>query len=53
MRELGEGMRRMFEVMRSNDLKPPALMTDNNVFSVTLHHEYIYSREQKIWLVYI
>jgi ATP-dependent DNA helicase RecG len=50
MRELGEGMRRIFEVMRSNDLKPPELTTDTNVFVVALHHEYIYSREQKLWL---
>jgi len=50
MRELGEGMRRIFELMRSNDLTPPDLHTDNNAFSVTLHHKYTYSREQKIWL---
>jgi ATP-dependent DNA helicase RecG len=50
MRELGEGMRRMFELMRSNDLHPPELKSDSSSFSVTLHHRYIYSREEKLWL---
>lgn len=50
MRELGEGMRRIYELMKSNDLTAPELYADNNVFSVTLHHKYIYSKEQKIWL---
>ena len=50
MRELGEGMRRIFELMKSNDLTPPDLFADNNVFSVTLHHKYIYTKEQKLWL---
>jgi ATP-dependent DNA helicase RecG len=50
MRELGEGMRRMFELMKSNDLTPPDLFADNNVFSITLHHKYTYTRDQKLWL---
>lgn len=50
MRELGEGMRRIYELMKSNDLTAPELHADNNVFSVTLHHKYIFSKEQKIWL---
>jgi len=50
MRELGEGMRRMFELMKSNDLTPPDLFADNNIFSITLHHKYTYTRDQKLWL---
>jgi ATP-dependent DNA helicase RecG len=50
MRELGEGMRRMFELMKSNDLTPPDLFSDNNMFCVTLHHKYIYTGDQKLWL---
>jgi ATP-dependent DNA helicase RecG len=34
MRELGEGIRRMFELMKSNDLTPPEISSDNNTFSV-------------------
>jgi ATP-dependent DNA helicase RecG len=50
MRELGEGMRRMFELMKSNDLTAPEINADNNVFSVTLHHKYVYTPEQRLWL---
>ncbi len=50
MRELGEGMRRIFELMKMNDLTPPELNADNNVFTVTLHHRYVYTPEQKLWL---
>lgn len=50
MRELGEGIRRMFELMKSNDLTPPELNADRNVFSITLHHRFVYTPEQKLWL---
>jgi ATP-dependent DNA helicase RecG len=50
MRELGEGIRRMFEMMKSNDLAPPEINADHSVFSVTLHHKYVYTAEQKLWL---
>lgn len=50
MRELGEGIRRIYELMNSNDLTAPDLFSDNNIFSITLHHKYIYSPEVKIWL---
>jgi len=50
MRELGEGIRRMFELMKSNDLTPPELNADHNIFSITLHHKYVYTPEQKLWL---
>jgi|WetSurSiteA1Bulk_404760.scaffolds.fasta_scaffold47479_1 ATP-dependent DNA helicase RecG len=50
MRELGEGMRRIFELMKSNDLTPPEISAKGDVFSIVLHHKYIYSREEKLWL---
>ncbi|MDW7774944.1 MAG: ATP-binding protein [Methanosarcinales archaeon] len=50
MRELGEGIRRIYNLMNSNDLASPELYADNNIFSVVLHHKYIYSPEEKIWL---
>ncbi|MBU7018411.1 MAG: putative DNA binding domain-containing protein [Theionarchaea archaeon] len=50
MRELGEGIRRMYELMHDNDLSPPELYTDSSIFKVTLLHKYIYSREERIWL---
>jgi ATP-dependent DNA helicase RecG len=50
MRELGEGMRRMFELMRVNELTSPELRSDANSFCVTLRHSTIYNTAQKLWL---
>jgi ATP-dependent DNA helicase RecG len=50
MRELGEGIRRIFELMKLNDLAKPEFESDTNYFNVILHHRYIYSKEQKLWL---
>ena len=50
MRELGEGMRRMFELMKLNELAQPELSSDKNSFCVTLRHSTIYSPAQKLWL---
>ena len=50
MRELGEGMRRMFELMRQNELTPPELATDSNSFCVILRHNTIYTETQTLWL---
>ena len=50
MRELGEGMRRMFELMKNNELTQPELSTNSNSFRVTLRHSTIYNPAQKLWL---
>lgn len=50
MRELGEGMRRMFELMHQNELTPPELKSDANSFSVTLRYNTIYNEKQLLWL---
>ena len=50
MRELGEGMRRMFELMKSSELKPPDVSSDSDSFSVTLRHSTVYSDAQQLWL---
>jgi len=39
MRELGEGMRRMFELMNEHKLPEPQLYSNGQWFSVTLFHE--------------
>lgn len=44
MRELGEGMRRIFELMKSSELAPPELKTDPSSFVLTLHHRPMYSK---------
>lgn len=50
MRELGEGMRRIYELMNQNDLEPPELDTNRTSFRIVLHHKYVYSPEVKIWI---
>ncbi|MCC6627933.1 MAG: putative DNA binding domain-containing protein [Chloroflexi bacterium] len=51
MRELGEGVPRMFEVMEREGLYPPEFQLDADViFTVTLRNEPIYSRETLRWL---
>ncbi|MDN3203404.1 ATP-binding protein [Algoriphagus sediminis] len=50
IRELGEGIRRMFEVMKSNELIEPQIASPNKSFIVTLFYKFIYSKEEKLWL---
>jgi ATP-dependent DNA helicase RecG len=50
MRELGEGMRRIFELMKSNELAPPEIKNDGTTFVLTLHHRPMYSKEEGLWL---
>jgi ATP-dependent DNA helicase RecG len=50
VRELGEGIRRMFDLMKSNELIPPKLESPNKSFIVTLYYKYIYNKEEKLWL---
>lgn len=50
MRELGEGMRRMFKLMRLSELTLPELTSETNSFCVTLRHKTIYTDQQKLWL---
>jgi ATP-dependent DNA helicase RecG len=50
MRELGEGKRRIHELMKSNELTPPRLDGDGESFSLTLFHRAMYSQEEVLWL---
>lgn len=50
MRELGEGMRRIFELMKSNELAPPEIRSANNSFHLDMHHRTIYSKDEVLWL---
>jgi len=51
MRELGEGLKRIFEVMRENELDAPELSTDGNSFSITLPNKSIFSSQEEEWLL--
>ncbi|MDR1970650.1 MAG: putative DNA binding domain-containing protein, partial [Treponema sp.] len=50
IRELGEGIRRIFELMESNDMVKPKIESPNKSFVVTLFYKFIYTKEEKIWL---
>jgi ATP-dependent DNA helicase RecG len=50
MRELGEGMKRIFELMSENELQKPVLYSNGLWFSVTLNNKTIYSNKEQEWL---
>ena len=50
MRELGEGMRRIFELMKTNELAPSDIRSDTGSFNLILHHRPMYNREEVLWL---
>ncbi|GHT83581.1 ATP-dependent DNA helicase RecG [Spirochaetia bacterium] len=52
IKELGEGIKRIFELMRSNDLIKPKIESPNKSFIITLFYKFIYTKEEKIWLDY-
>ena len=49
IRELGEGIRRIFELMQTNDLVKPKIESPNKSFIVSLFYKFAYSKEEKIW----
>lgn len=50
MRELGEGMRRIYELMHKNELAPPQLDNRFDGFSITLTHRPMYTAKDLLWL---
>lgn len=50
MREVGEGMRRIFELMQSNELAEPQIETSPDKFTVILSNNPIYNPEHLLWL---
>jgi len=50
MRELGEGIKRIFELMEQNELDKPKLFSNSIWFTVTLPHKSIFSSQQDQWL---
>lgn len=50
MRELGEGMRRIFKLLQDSDLTPPVLASTADRFSITLSQQLIYTEEERLWL---
>lgn len=50
MREMGEGFRRMFQLMRAHDLVEPEVIADANQFVVALRHRSVFSEEDQRWV---
>lgn len=50
MRELGEGMKQIFQLMEERDLQKPALYSDETSFTVTLYNKSVFSKDQLSWL---
>jgi ATP-dependent DNA helicase RecG len=50
MRELGEGMRRIYHLMQTNELSPPELHSNAETFSIILNNKPIYSDKDQLWL---
>ena len=50
MREMGEGILRMFNAMRDNELVDPELTADVEHFGVTLRSQSIFNRQDIEWL---
>ncbi|GGG94135.1 hypothetical protein GCM10007415_31490 [Parapedobacter pyrenivorans] len=50
IRELGEGIRRIFELMRNNDMVAPKIRSRNKTYSITLFYKHVYTPEELLWL---
>ncbi|MCH8904881.1 MAG: hypothetical protein IIA45_13320, partial [Bacteroidetes bacterium] len=47
MREMGEGIRRIYNLMKQNDLVAPELKSDKNSFSIILHSKSVFTEEDQ------
>lgn len=50
MREMGEGIKRIYSLMKANDLVEPELVSDLESFTITLRHQSIFSQDAQRWL---
>ncbi|WP_343748238.1 ATP-binding protein [Fluviicola sp.] len=50
IRELGEGIRRIHDLMKSNDMVEPVIKSENKTFSMCLFYKHVYTAEEKLWL---
>lgn len=50
MRELGEGIRRIFELMLQQELAPPAIESKQGRFYMSFTHSSVYSSKELLWL---
>lgn len=50
MRELGEGIRRIFDLMKEQELAPPQIESSQGKFTIAMNHKSIYSDREQMWL---
>lgn len=50
MRELGEGIRRIFDLMKEQELAPPQIKSSQGKFTISMNHKSIYSEREQMWL---
>lgn len=50
MRELGEGIRRIIDLMESQELEKPNIESKNGIFMISLSHKSIYTEREQSWL---
>lgn len=50
MREMGEGFRRIFHLMRAHDLVEPDIHADDQSFVVSLRHQSVFSEDDQRWI---
>ncbi len=50
MREMGEGILRIYATMRDRDLIPPEIDVDASKFDLVLHHKSVFSPKDQEWL---
>ncbi|WP_417603747.1 ATP-binding protein [Owenweeksia hongkongensis] len=50
IRELGEGIRRIHDLMKNNDMVEPVIKSENKSYSITLFYKHVYTPEEKLWL---
>ncbi|MCH5187709.1 MAG: putative DNA binding domain-containing protein [Oscillospiraceae bacterium] len=50
MRELGEGIRRIFDLLKAQELAPPQIESTQGCFTISMNHQSIYSEREQMWL---
>ena len=50
IRELGEGIRRIYDLMRNNDMVEPKITSKNKTYSITLFYKHVYTPEEQLWI---
>lgn len=50
MRELGEGIRRIIDLLKEQELAPPQIESAQSRFLISLNHKSIYSEQEQVWL---